>query len=186
MLCLQSPQLKMLLMQNNTKNIYLIGMPSSGKSTLGRALAVTLGYEYVDMDEMIVQNEQRSVFQIFQDSGEAYFRKIECDLLQSFLPNQKKVISTGGGVPVFFDNMAFILKNGISVYLDVLPQNLFERIYNSSKNDRPLIDKSDSEKLLENLIEKYNYRYPYYSQADIIIREDYTVAHIIEKLKKMV
>ncbi|MES2795802.1 MAG: shikimate kinase [Bacteroidota bacterium] len=173
-------------MQNNKKNIYLIGMPSSGKSTLGRALALTMGYEYVDMDEIIVQNEHRSISQIFQESGEDYFRKIETELLKSFLSDQKKVISTGGGVPVFFDNMAFILANGISVYLDVLPQNLFERIYNSSKNDRPLIDKSDREKLLENLVEKYNNRFPFYSQANIIIKEDYSVAHIIEKLKKSI
>ena len=172
-------------MQNNSKNIYLIGMPSSGKSTLGRALALTMSYEYVDMDEIIVQNEHRSISQIFQESGEDYFRKIESELLKSFFPDQKKVISTGGGVPVFFDNMTFILKNGISVYLDVLPQNLFERIYNSSKNDRPLIDKSDRERLLENLIEKYNFRFPFYSQANIIIKEDYTVTHIIEKLKKL-
>lgn len=161
-------------------------MPSSGKSTLGRAMAAALGYEYVDMDEIIVQNEQRSVFQIFQESGEEYFRKIESDLLKTFTKNKKKIISTGGGVPCFFDNMDFILENGISVYLDVSPQNLFERIYNSSKNDRPLIDKTDSNKLWENLTEKYNYRYQFYSKANIIIKEDYTVGHIIDKLKDLI
>jgi shikimate kinase len=168
----------------SNKNIYLIGMPSSGKSTLGRALASTLGYEYIDMDDIIVAKEGRSIQQIFQESGEPYFRKIEADFLRSFLPNQKKVISTGGGVPVFYDNIDFILENGISIYLDVSPQQLYERIASSTKNDRPLIDKSDSEKLLAGLIEKYNYRYNYYSKANIIIKEDFTVKNIILKLKQ--
>ena len=92
------------------------------------------------------------------------------------------MISTGGGAPVFFDNMDFILENGISVYLDVPPQILFSRIYNSNKNDRPLIDKSDSEKLMDNLIEKYNYRFSFYSRANIIINDDYSVGHIVAKL----
>lgn len=158
-------------------------MPSSGKSTLGRSLAATIGFEYVDMDELIVENEQRPISQIFQESGESYFREIESALLKSMVPNQKKVISTGGGVPCFFDNIDFILANGISIYLDVSPQNLYERIYNSTKNDRPLIDKSDAIKLLETLTEKYNYRQQFYSRANIIIKDNYTTQHLIEKLK---
>ena len=172
-------------MVKNTENIYLIGMPSSGKSTLGRGLAVTLDYEYVDMDEILVTNDGRSISQIFQESGEDYFRKIESELLKSFLPNQKKLISTGGGAPVFFDNMDFILNNGVSVYLDVPPQILFSRIYNSNKNDRPLIDKSDSEKLMDNLVEKYNYRYTFYSRANIIIKDDFSVGHIVRELESI-
>lgn len=170
----------------NTQNIYLIGMPSSGKSTLGRSLAAHLAYEYVDMDEVLVENEGRSVFQIFDESGEPYFRKIETDLLRSFLPNEKKVISTGGGAPVFYDNMNFILKNGISIYLDVTPIDLFDRIYKSNKNDRPLIDKSDANELLKNLESKYNYRYQYYSQADIVIDHNFTINHIIERLAQII
>jgi shikimate kinase len=170
-------------MTKNAENIYLIGMPSSGKSTLGRSLAVALNYEFVDMDDLIIQNEERSIAEIFEQSGEPYFRKVESDLLKSFLPIQKKVISTGGGAPCYFDNMNFILENGISIYLDVKPEVLFERIYNSAKNDRPLIDKSDKEKLLENLKEKYNYRYQFYSKADILIKENFTLEHILQKLK---
>lgn len=170
-------------MQNNTENIYLIGMPSSGKSTLGRSLATHLGYEYVDMDDILVHQESRTIAQIFEENGEDYFRKIESDLLKTFTPNQKKMISTGGGVPCFFDNMDFIKKNGISIYLNVTPQSLFDRIINSTKNDRPLIDKSDHETLLKTLADKYKYRYQFYSQADIMISEDFTLKHILDKLK---
>ncbi len=170
-------------MEQTKQNIFLIGMPSSGKSTLGRSLAAHLGYGYVDMDEILVENEDRSIFQIFKESGEAYFRKIESDLLKSIVPNQSKVISTGGGAPVFFNNIDFILKNGISVYLDVKPADLFERIHKSAKNDRPLIDKSDTDELLKNLEAKYNYRYQYYCQANIIIDHNFTINHILEKLK---
>ena len=174
------------IMLENIQNIYLIGMPSSGKSTLGRSLAAHLAYEYVDMDEVLVQNEGRTIFQIFAESGEAYFRKLETDLLRSFLPNEKKVISTGGGAPVFYDNMKFILDNGISIYLDVTPIDLFDRIYKTNKNDRPLIDKSDANELLKNLEAKYNYRYQYYNQADIVIDHNFTINHIIEKLGQFI
>ena len=171
-------------MQNNTENIYLIGMPSSGKSTLGRSLSTHLGFEYVDMDDILVQQEGRTIAQIFAENGEDYFRKIESELLKTFIPNQKKVISTGGGVPCFFDNMDSILKNGISIYLNVSPQGLFERIVNSNKNDRPLIDKSDHEILLKTLTDKYQYRYQFYSRAQIIISEDFTLKHILTELEK--
>ena len=160
-------------------------MPSSGKSTLGRQLAAALNHIFVDMDELIIQNEGRSVFQIFKESGEQYFREIESKLLRNFEPDQRFVISTGGGVPCFFNNIAFIKQNGISIYLDVTPQILFDRIHISTKNDRPLIDKSDSEKLWINLNEKYNYRYQFYSKADIIITEDFTVGHILSELDKV-
>ncbi len=173
-------------MQNSTQNIYLIGMPSSGKSTLGRSLAQELKYEYIDMDDILVRKEGRSISEIFQKSGEDYFRKIESELLKTFVPNQKYVISTGGGVPVFFDNMSFINKNGISIYIDVKPEILFERISNSNKNDRPLIDKSDAHKLMDNLVNKYNFRYPFYSQANIIISDDFNVGHILAELKKYI
>jgi shikimate kinase len=170
----------------DNKNIFLIGMPSSGKSTLGRALAIKLGYTYVDMDEVLIANEGRSIFDIFQESGEAYFRGIESELLKSFEPNQKLVISTGGGAPCFFDNTSFIKNNGLSIYLDVSPTALHERIQLSTKNDRPLIDKTDNVKLLANLTEKYNYRYQFYSQADIIIKNDFTVGHLITMLEKAI
>ncbi len=170
-------------MINSNQNIYLIGMPSSGKSTLGRSLAANIGFEYVDMDELLVEKEQRPISQIFQENGESYFREIESAFLKSIIHNQKKVISTGGGAPVFFDNMDFILANGVSIYLDVSPQNLYERIYNSTKNDRPLLDKSDAVKLLETLTEKYNYRQQFYSRANIVIKDNYTTQHLIEELK---
>jgi shikimate kinase len=169
----------------NSQNIYLIGMPSSGKSTLGRALAQELDFEYIDMDEILVNNENRSIYQIFQDNGEGYFRKIESELLKTFMPNQKFVISTGGGAPVFFNNMDFIIKNGISIYIDVKPEILFERISHSTKNDRPLIDKTDADKLMENLTNKYNFRYPFYSRANIIISDNFTVGHLKEELKNL-
>jgi shikimate kinase len=171
-------------MQNSEINIFLVGMPSSGKSTLGRALALALHYEYVDMDELIVAKENKSIAQIFQDNGEEYFRRVESELLKSIYPNQKKLISTGGGVPVFFDNMEYILANGISIYLDVKPDDLFERITHSGKNDRPLIDKSNAEILMDNLKQKYQFRFPYYSKANILISNDFSIRHLMERLKE--
>ena len=160
-------------------------MPSSGKTTLGKQLASKLGFTFVDMDELIVTKEGKTIAKIFEENGEDYFRKIETEVLRSFNEKRNLIISTGGGAPVFFENMDFILENGISVYFDVPPQILFSRIYNSNKNDRPLIDKSDSEKLMENLVEKYNSRYPFYSRANILIKDDYSVGHIVKELEKL-
>ena len=69
------------------KNIYLVGMPSSGKSTLGKELARNLGYSFTDMDKLIETREQKTVSEIFSNYGEAHFREIEKKTLRGFQPN---------------------------------------------------------------------------------------------------
>ena len=90
------------------KNIFLLGMPSSGKSTLGRSLAREIGYEFVDMDKRIEIRELLTIAEIFNLKGEPYFRTVESEMLRSFPADAGLVESTGGGVPCFHDNMAFI------------------------------------------------------------------------------
>ena len=77
----------------------------SGKSTLGKALAETLGYGYVDTDTWIEQKEGKRISEIFEDSGEEYFRELEQKALCACIQKEKMVIATGGGLPCFFDNM---------------------------------------------------------------------------------
>ena len=93
------------------KNIYLIGMPSSGKSTLGKELARNLGYSFTDMDKLIETREQKTISEIFSGQGESHFRELEKKILYGFQPDQSMVIATGGGVPCFNDNMEFIKNN---------------------------------------------------------------------------
>lgn len=79
------------------KNIILVGMMATGKSTVGAMLAEELGFELVDLDHVIIESEGRSIADIFADGGEAYFRKVETAVLQRMLEGEGRIISTGGG-----------------------------------------------------------------------------------------
>lgn len=168
------------------KNIFLIGMPSSGKSTLGRLLAKALNFTFVDMDERIEVKEMASIADIFKIKGEDYFRKVESEILKQIKPNQQLVVSTGGGVPCFFDNMDFIKANGISIFLDVPPAILAKRIINSTVNNRPLIDKNKSdEDVLHDIENRYHSRLKFYQQADLQVDGEIEVEHLVWLLESV-
>jgi shikimate kinase len=162
------------------RNVFLIGMPSSGKSTLGRRLAKELGYVYVDLDQQIVEDQELSIPEIFQKVGEAGFREIESRLLKSIPVNKSLMIATGGGAPCFFDNMEFIEKGGLSVFLDVTPAELAARIRQHAKDDRPLLSGLDD--LQAELERKLKDRLPYYRRADVILPEAEDVNEFIRRL----
>jgi shikimate kinase len=162
------------------KNIYLIGMPSSGKSTLGKELARNLSYTFTDMDKLIETREQKTISEIFSNQGEAHFRELEKKTLQGFQPDQSMVIATGGGVPCFHDNMQFIKNNGVSVFLNVELDDLAKRLYKAQGNNRPLLDKSQSEEAVIASIKKtFEERLPYYKQADIQVDGEINVSQLL-------
>jgi shikimate kinase len=154
-----------------TTNIFMLGMPSSGKSTLGRQLAKELNYDFVDLDKKIEISEGRKITEIFNLEGEEYFRKVEAEQLRKIDPDQRMVIATGGGTPCFKENINYIKENGISIFLDVKPNKLEERMRNSKKNNRPLFN-LESETLLGTITKSYDERVPFYTQADIVIEGD--------------
>ncbi len=98
--------------QNQTQNIVLIGMPSSGKSSIGRQVAKALNREFVDIDLEIEKAEGKSIPQIFEEKGEGYFRTLEGKLTHYFCAQSQKVISTGGGVVKNIDNLFSLKQNG--------------------------------------------------------------------------
>ncbi|MDB5241980.1 MAG: shikimate kinase [Spirosoma sp.] len=151
------------------KNIYLIGMPSSGKSTLGKRMARLLHYRFVDTDRMIVREEGRPIAELFAQKGEDYFREAERRVLRTIRPGESLVISTGGGMPCFHDNMAYINATGISVFLDVPIEVLHTRMLAHAQHDRPLYRPNNPD-LLRELQQRYESRLPFYSQATITIR----------------
>ncbi|MBN8826110.1 MULTISPECIES: shikimate kinase [unclassified Spirosoma] len=163
------------------KNIFLIGMPSSGKSTLGKRIADALHYRFVDTDKVIVREEGRSIADIFAQSGEAYFREVERRVLRTIQPGSSKVVSTGGGMPCFHDNMAYINATGISIFLDVPIAILVNRIMAHAQEDRPLNNPSNPELPLI-LQKRYETRYPIYSQANIIITGETTEEEVLRRL----
>ncbi len=101
-----------------TQNIVLIGMPSCGKSTIGKMVAEKLGRDFIDTDAVIEQRENRSIPQIFECDGEGYFRRIESQVLKDVCKNSSKVISTGGGVVKIKDNEFALKCNSLVVYID--------------------------------------------------------------------
>jgi shikimate kinase len=163
------------------KNIYLIGMPSSGKSTLGKELAKNLsGYTFTDMDKLIETREQKTISEIFSNQGEAHFRELERKTLRGFHMDQSMVIATGGGVPCFHENMDYIKQHGISIFLNVELDDLAKRLYKVQGNNRPLLDKSQSEEVVIASIKKtYEERLPFYNQADIQVDGEISVNQLL-------
>lgn len=151
-----------------TTRIYLIGMMGSGKTTLAKQLAPLLGYSMVDLDEKIVELEKMDIPTIFHQKGEAYFRQKESETLKSIL-SEKIIMATGGGAPCFFDNMDFMLQNGLVVFLDVDVKTLTERVLRQ-KGERPLITSEKPEEVYEMLAQRLNQRLPFYQKAHLTLR----------------
>ncbi|PWK28271.1 shikimate kinase [Arcicella aurantiaca] len=161
-------------------------MPSSGKSTLGRQLAKRLNFQFIDMDDLITNQELSSVFDIFKFKGEDYFRQVESKVLKGIAPNQKFVIATGGGVPCFFDNMEYIKTNGTSIFLNVPPEDLLKRIHKTDANNRPLIDKRKTDdELLKELTARFEYRLQFYERADLQIDGNIDVDQLLWLLEEI-
>lgn len=159
------------------KNIILVGMMSSGKTTLGKKLARTLNYQFIDLDKLIEKDQGMEISAIFKQHGEAYFREVESRILKETAAMKGIVLASGGGTPCFFDNMEVIRKMGISVFLDVPAQDLALRIENHGKDDRPILSGSTS--LVETLQSRITDRLPYYTQADFTLKGDIDVSQLM-------
>ncbi|MEK4852746.1 shikimate kinase [Paenibacillus sp. FSL H7-0756] len=119
------------------RNIILVGMMATGKSTVGAILAEELDYELVDLDAVITGREGRSIADIFADGGEQAFRRIESAVLQEMLQGERKVISTGGGAVLAPGNAEVMLEHGFVVALTASEDTIIERV--SGDENRPLL-----------------------------------------------
>lgn len=97
--------------------IFIVGMPGSGKSTLGRFLAKELGYTHVDTDHLIEEREGLPPGAIILKKGERRFRELEREVLLDVLAMEDAIISTGGGLPVFFGNMDLMVEDALVIYI---------------------------------------------------------------------
>lgn len=122
--------------------IYLVGFMASGKTTLGRLLANKLELSFFDLDTEIQINEGQTIKQIFEVQGESYFRDLESRYLRILSKKKACIISTGGGTPIFNDNMHYMNSTGITCYLDIPFDVILERLQ-KDKNFRPIVSKSD-------------------------------------------
>lgn len=141
-------------------NIALVGMMGCGKSTIGKLLAEKLNLTFIDTDILIVKKENRSINDIFADSGENYFRGIETSILKNTLVGNNQIISTGGGIIKKEENIKLLKENSIVIYLEADDKTLYERVKNNK--ERPLLNVDDMQEKITNLL---NERVEKYRQA---------------------
>lgn len=166
--------------------VYLIGYMGSGKSSMGKKLAARMGYSFLDLDRIIEEEEQRSISEIFTEKGEAAFRMMERLALHSTFDKENIVVSTGGGAPVFFDNMEMMNKNGICIYLKADPDVLVSRLIRH-QHLRPIIASLNPEELLGFIHEQLEKRAPFYEKAKMHIEaKDLTPAILHARFLKWI
>ena len=139
------------------KNLVLIGMMGSGKSSIGKILSKKLEFEFIDTDSKIEEIEKKTISEIFKKNGEKYFRNIEEVISLKSLRLDGKVIALGGGGYINSVIRKYTLKNCISVWLNWKSETLINRIKNSKK--RPLAVKfsnSELQKLITIRSNMYN------------------------------
>ena len=161
--------------------IYLIGYMGCGKSTLGKRLAKHLDLQFVDMDHYIEMRNHKTVPQIFAEEGEAEFRKKERKALEELSEFSNIVIATGGGAPCFFDNIDLMNNTGTTIYMNIDPAILADRLIHS-KTERPLIKGKSQEELTVFIDEMLTIRRPFYSLAKHEITEPDIELKIIEEM----
>lgn len=145
-----------------TRPVVLVGLMGAGKSTVGRKLANLLGRDFVDADEAIVEAAQRSIPEIFETFGEAYFRDGERRVIARLMDEEHGVIATGGGAFVDPSTRAQILDRGIAVWIDCDIDTLVERT--ARRGNRPLLKNGNPREILTRLAAE---RAPFYGEAHI-------------------
>ncbi|MDX2129723.1 MAG: shikimate kinase [Chloroherpetonaceae bacterium] len=127
--------------------IYLTGFSTAGKSTIGPILANSLGFSFIDIDKAISDQESKSINEIFAEKGEAYFRRLEYEIVTSITnaSNGNLVVALGGGTLENDKSYEAITNSGTLVYLKTDPKTLSKRL--SNKDDRPLIKAENGSKL---------------------------------------
>ena len=146
------------------RSLYLVGMMGSGKTSTGRPLAERLGYGFVDADAVIEQAAGCGIQEIFDRDGEAGFRSLESQVLSAISQRHSLVVATGGGVVTQPENWG-LLHSGIVIWLDVVPDQLLQRL-NADSTERPLLQTADPEAALNGLL---NERRPLYAEADLTV-----------------
>ncbi len=149
---------------------FLNGFMGSGKSHWGKAWAASYKLGFIDLDEAIEVEENKTVADIFETKGEAYFRTLEAKVLRNTVEFKNSIIACGGGTPCYHDNMQWMNENGISIYLSANPEEILRRLINiQNKEKRPLINKLNKAELIFFIEQKMKEREPFYRQANIIL-----------------
>jgi shikimate kinase len=145
-------------------NIALIGFMGAGKTSIGKLVAEDLHFDFVDTDELIQSSTGHTIADIFAKDGEPAFRELERATIQQLSHRTKTIISTGGGLPTFGDNLDFLKTFALTVCLWASPDKIWERVRHQSH--RPLLHDPDPQKKIRELLAL---REPFYKQADVLV-----------------
>ena len=171
------------------RRIILIGYMGAGKTTVGKALAKELRMPFYDLDWYIESRMHKTVKAIFDERGEAGFRKIEHNMLHEVAEFEDVIISCGGGTPCFFDNIDYMNRQGETVYLKATPEVLYGHL-KMGKTIRPLLLNKTADEVQVFIREQLAQREPYYSKAkyvlDVNLLDDYVKIKIsVKQLRNM-
>ena len=166
------------------KMLFLIGYMGCGKSTLGRRLARRLRVPFVDTDSRVEEREGASVSDLFRYEGERRFREIEREVLDASIAEYPSaVISTGGGLPVWGDNMARMNAAGCTVYLRRSAENIAGRLSPYGRRKRPRLRGLNDEELVAFMTQDMAAREPFYARAKLIVEcEGCSDDEIVERI----
>ena len=164
------------------KNIVIVGFMGTGKTAVAKALALDLGLKYVSIDAVIEEKEKRPITDIFRDSGEPYFRKVEKETVKDLSALGGQVIDTGGGVVLDQENMTRLKSGGIVICLWASVETIHERT--SHARHRPLLNVEDPTGRISELLDS---RRPFYEKADHHVDTDgENLPAVLEKIKKII
>ncbi len=160
------------------KNIVLTGFMGTGKTTIAIELSHRLGMKYLSVDDLIEKRENRTINEIFTDSGEDYFRDVESAVIRDAACKDNMVIDTGGGAMIRDENIAYMKSSGIVICLAADEDVIMERT--KKYKHRPLLNVEDPKRKIRDLLAK---RAPYYAKADYRIDTGaFTVRQAVEKI----
>ena len=161
------------------KHLFLIGFMGAGKTSVSQALAKTLGWKVVEMDQHIAAQEGMSISNIFAQKGEPYFRACETALLESFAQSEPCVVSCGGGVPMREENVAAMKRSGTVVLLTARPEVILERV--KDDHSRPLLEGHKDIPYITSLMEQRRPKYE--AAADLVVdTSDISVEEVCQEI----
>ncbi len=153
--------------------VYLVGYMGCGKTSMAKRLARCLGAKFVDTDSMVEQVEGASVVDIFHYEGEEYFRGLERKMLErSASSDGDVVVSTGGGLPTWSDNMEFMNRTGRTIYLRRTAEQIASRLSPYGRQKRPKLRGLNDEELVCFMRDNMAEREPFYAQSQFVVDGD--------------
>ena len=163
-------------------NLILIGFMGTGKTAIGRRLAVHLKKEFYDTDLEVEKTTGLTISQLFQKHGEIRFRSEERLILKQLLKKENCVLATGGGIVLDADNVELMKKRGIIICLMARPEVIYQRV--KKRENRPLLQKGDLKQIIKQLLTE---RQAYYNCADYYLdTSDLDFDEIIEKIVSLI